>query len=403
MLKTAAIASTLLFAALTAGGCATQADSGDDGVEPACVDGGKCDGADSEGFEVFRGADGWYFHVVSGNGRIVLRSQRYSSRSAATNGVESVRTNGVDADNYKILDAVDGSFYVNLYAQNHQVIATSETYTRKFNAQRGRDAAVNIVAEAQHVRAAAQGAKFQTFKGSDNQTYFHLRAANGEVMLASEGYVNPSSAVSATESVRTNGKLAERYQLLQAADGQWYFRLRATNNEIIGHGETYASKSNAQRAITSLIALLSSELVADPKAAPAAPTRSITSKPELQLALAGLADTATSGEQLVYMGWAEQATRASGSSCQQVSAAQALDAYAGLAQQVIDAGRTQSPTLTPALLTQSRAQLAEILGSDSYTLCTHEDAGESYIASQTFILSNVQNGPQLVLELGYEP
>ncbi|HEY4057611.1 MAG TPA: YegP family protein [Kofleriaceae bacterium] len=402
MLKTAAIASALLFAAITAGGCATQAAT-DDGVEPACVDGGKCDGADSEGFEVFKGADGWYFHVVSGNGQIVLRSQKYSSKSSATNGVESVRTNGVDADNYKILDAADGSFYVNLYAQNHQIIATSETYTRKFNAQRGRDAMVNIVADAQHIRAAAQGAKFQTFKGSDNQTYFHLRAANGEVMLASEGYVNPSSAVDATESVRENGKLAERYQLLQAADGQWYFRLRAANNEIIGHGETYASKANAQRAIDSLVALLKSELVADPKAAPAAPARSITSKPELQQALAGLADTATTGEQLVYMGWAEQATRANGSTCQQVSAAQALDAYAGLAQQVLDAGRTTSPTLTTDLLAQSRAQLADVLGSDSYTLCTHEDAGESYVASQTFILSNVQNGPQLVLELGYEP
>lgn len=30
--------------------------------------------------------------------------------------------------------------------------------------------------------------KFQIFKGKDDQFYFHLRAANGEIVCSSEGY-----------------------------------------------------------------------------------------------------------------------------------------------------------------------------------------------------------------------
>ncbi len=32
-------------------------------------------------------------------------------------------------------------------------------------------------------------------------------------------------------------------------DGQWYWRLRAANNEIIAHGEGYQNKSDCQHAI----------------------------------------------------------------------------------------------------------------------------------------------------------
>jgi uncharacterized protein YegP (UPF0339 family) len=37
------------------------------------------------------------------------------------------------------------------------------------------------------------------------------------------------------------------FEVLPAADGQFYFRLKASNGEIIGRSETYVTKANAER------------------------------------------------------------------------------------------------------------------------------------------------------------
>jgi uncharacterized protein YegP (UPF0339 family) len=71
------------------GACAT--DDPADELDPACDDDAKCDAASSQGFEIFKGVDGkYYFHVVGKNGRILMRSQAYTTKASATKGVESL-------------------------------------------------------------------------------------------------------------------------------------------------------------------------------------------------------------------------------------------------------------------------------------------------------------------------
>jgi len=398
-IRTATVAS--MFLALISG-CAT--DEGDDlDLAPACESDEKCDAASQEGFEVFEGADGkFYFHLVSANGKIVMRSQAYSSKQAAGRGVESVRVNGVDPANYKVLQASNGEWYTNLYAQNHEIIATSETHARKFNAKRGMETAVNLVSEAQQLRAARSGARFQTFVGDDHQSYFHLRGKNGEVMMQSEGYLNGASAIKAIESVRTNGKVADRYKLLQAADGQWYFTLTAGNNEVIARGETYATKSNAQRAIDTSVALLKSELVADPRPI-AAPARSLETSQDLVKVMGALADVAAGGTQHAYFGVAEQAKKPAGADCEAATVEQIQMAFDGLVGEVMAQGDAAARAdLTPSLVASSRTQLGTLLGTDTYELCIKTTQGEKIFGTETFILSQAANGPKLVMEMGYE-
>lgn len=399
-MKTAKLVSAVLIA-MTAAACATEEDLS---IEPACEgDDAKCDAASSQGFEIFKGADGkYYFHMVSGNGAIVLRSQAYSSKSAATKGVESVRANGVDPENFRVLEAANGEFYVNLYAANGEVIATSETYARKYNAKRAIDTSVGLVAEAQHIRAAKSGARFQTLIGADHQAYFHLRGKNGEVMLVSEGYLNAASAIKGIASVRTSGKVASNYTIKTAADGQYYFTLEAANHEVIGHGETYASKSNAQRAVDTMVALLKSELVADP-AAKKAPARSLADQTDLVKALGALSDIAAGGDQLSYFGFAEQAAKPAGVSCEDATADQISQAYDGLIEEVqLSGDASKRPDLTQSLIDSSKAQLTVLLGTDSYELCTHALEGQGISGAETFILSKSATGPKIVLELGYD-
>jgi len=218
-------------------------------------------------FEIFQGQDDqWYFHLLAGNHEKVLKSEGYVAKAGAENGIESVKVNGVDLANYDLLEATNGEWYFNLVAQNHEIIGTSETYVSQSNAERGMETVQALIVQHLRVEAAETGgAHFEMFVGADDQYYFRLRAGNGEIVLQSEGYVAKAGAENGIESVRENGKLIERYEIIEAQNEQHYFVLKAANHEIIGRGEMYASLYNAERAVDSLVELLQSEAVADPE------------------------------------------------------------------------------------------------------------------------------------------
>ncbi|MEZ4368378.1 MAG: YegP family protein [Kofleriaceae bacterium] len=83
--------------------------------------------------------------------------------------------------------------------------------------------------------------------------YFHLEAGNGEILLSSQGYTTRQGALGGILSVLDNGGLTSRYQIKLGADGQSYVNLTAANGQIIASSEGYVSRSNANRAIESMV------------------------------------------------------------------------------------------------------------------------------------------------------
>ncbi len=256
--RLAIISAALLAVALvTLTGCS--------GTDPATADAQNVTGQVQPRFEIFEGADGqFYFHLKAANNEIVLQSEGYVAKAGAENGVESVKTHGVDLDNYELLENVAGEFYFNIKAANNEIIGTSESYVSKSNAETGMETVRELIAQVLRFEAAdTGGAAFEIFEGADGQYYFHLKAANGEIVLQSEGYVAKAGAINGIESVRVNGKDSEQYDVLEAEDGSFYFVLKADNNEVIGVSEMYVSKSNAEQGVETVVALLLSERVAD--------------------------------------------------------------------------------------------------------------------------------------------
>jgi uncharacterized protein len=98
----------------------------------------------------------------------------------------------------------------------------------------------------------ARPGKFETFTGADGKYYFHMIASNGEKVLQSQGYTSATGAKSGIASVRTNGTNPDRFRVQQAADGEWYFDLRAGNGQTIATSEMYVSESNATRAVAAV-------------------------------------------------------------------------------------------------------------------------------------------------------
>lgn len=94
---------------------------------------------------------------------------------------------------------------------------------------------------------------FEIKKAKDGQTFFRLKAANGQVILASEMYKAKESAMNGIESVKKNAPLAERYEKLTSKNKKFYFTLKAANSQIIGNSEMYESESSRDNGIDSVM------------------------------------------------------------------------------------------------------------------------------------------------------
>src|SRR5690606_12415600 len=122
----------LSFASLSLGACATGGDEYSYeyvDVESNATSPGKID--------LWKTTDGqWRFHVVAGNGRVLLSSEAYKTRTGALNGVLSVLDNGVDPAMYQLNQTKSGQWNLRLRAANHEIIAFTEAYASKSNATR---------------------------------------------------------------------------------------------------------------------------------------------------------------------------------------------------------------------------------------------------------------------------
>ncbi|GAB3701877.1 YegP family protein [Spirosoma flavus] len=68
------------------------------------------------------------FNLKADNGQVILTSEGYSARSGCENGIESVRKNAPDDDNYNRKESSNGKYYFNLKAGNGQIIGSSQMY-----------------------------------------------------------------------------------------------------------------------------------------------------------------------------------------------------------------------------------------------------------------------------------
>jgi hypothetical protein len=209
-------------------------------------------------FDLWQSTDGWHFHLVAGNKRILLASEAYTSRTAALNGVLSVINNGVDPSQYQVLPAAHG-YMLHLVAGNNAVIGFTETYSTKSNATRAIGSCVRAVTTyLDQLEANSTGARVEVGAGASGQFHFNLFAKNGEIVLSSESYTSEAAAWNGAFAVQDAANVATNFAIKTATDGRFYFTLSAQNGQIVGMSQMYTTKESAQAGVTSVQALLKS-------------------------------------------------------------------------------------------------------------------------------------------------
>jgi uncharacterized protein YegP (UPF0339 family) len=89
-------------------------------------------------FEIKKASDGqFYFNLKASNGKVILTSERYTEKSRAKKGIESVRKNSVNPKRFERMQNGGGQPYFVLNASNGEVIGNSETYSNATGVTRG--------------------------------------------------------------------------------------------------------------------------------------------------------------------------------------------------------------------------------------------------------------------------
>ncbi len=108
--------------------------------------------------------------------------------------------------------------------------------------------------------------KFVISSDKKGHSRFVLKAGNGEIIATSESYASPDSCKNGIESVRKNcmahleDQTAEgfekltcpKYELYTDKKGEFRFRLKAGNGEIIATSEGYTAKASCKNGVESV-------------------------------------------------------------------------------------------------------------------------------------------------------
>lgn len=166
----------------------------------------------------------------------------------------------------------DGEFVAFLYANNGEIMLTSEIYTSEESARAGIDT----------IRKNVDGGTFVNYKDKNKNYYFKLKSVKNRILCVSETYKSEALAESAKESVKRfvsspvqSGvekditvikyvlpKKEEPVDTRSAYSGKWKIekdgdtymaKLFASNGELLLNSESYVSYDSAKSAISTIV------------------------------------------------------------------------------------------------------------------------------------------------------
>ncbi len=94
--------------------------------------------------------------------------------------------------------------------------------------------------------------KFEVKKDAGGKFRFNLIAGNGQVILSSQGYSSKDACENGIESVKTNSSNDAMFERTESSSGKPFFNLKASNGQVIGTSQMYASESAMENGIESV-------------------------------------------------------------------------------------------------------------------------------------------------------
>ena len=202
----------------------------------------------------------------------VKKSASKTAVKPAAKKAESVKEAKATVGKWIIKEKGEGEFVAFLYANNGEIMLTSEIYTSEESARAGIDT----------IRKNVDGGTFVNYKDKNKNFYFKLKSVKNRILCVSETYKSEALAESAKESVKRfvsspvqSGvekditvikyvlpKKEEPVDARSAYSGKWKIekdgdtymaKLFASNGELLLNSESYVSYASAKSAIATIV------------------------------------------------------------------------------------------------------------------------------------------------------
>ena len=95
-------------------------------------------------------------------------------------------------------------------------------------------------------------AKFEVYQDKAGEFRFRLKAGNGEIIMTGEGYSSKAACMNGIESVKKNAPDDSRFEKKESAGGKFSFSLKAANHQVIGVSQSYKTASGRDNGIESV-------------------------------------------------------------------------------------------------------------------------------------------------------
>ncbi len=122
-------------------------------------------------------------------------------------------------------------------------------------------------------------AKFELTKNAKGTYHFHLKAANGEIILTSQVYKTKEGADQGIASVKKNATKDTNFERRTAKNGSPFFDLKSPNHEIIGSSEMYKSVASMENGVASVAKNAPAARIVDLSEAPKKATKPAAKRP----------------------------------------------------------------------------------------------------------------------------
>lgn len=202
----------------------------------------------------------------------VKKSASKTAVKPAAKKAEPVKEAKATVGKWIIKEKGEGEFVAFLYANNGEIMLTSEIYTSEESARAGIDT----------IRKNVDGGTFVNYKDKNKNFYFKLKSVKNRILCVSETYKSETLAESAKESVKRfvsspvqSGvekditvikyvlpKKEEPVDTRSAYSGKWKIekdgdtymaKLFASNGELLLNSESYVSYASAKSAIATIV------------------------------------------------------------------------------------------------------------------------------------------------------
>ena len=94
--------------------------------------------------------------------------------------------------------------------------------------------------------------KFECYRDKAGDYRFRLKAANSQVVLSSEGYKSRAACMNGIESVKKNCSDPDCFERKTTPSGKYRFSLKSTNGQVIGTSQNYKSDSGCRNGMAAI-------------------------------------------------------------------------------------------------------------------------------------------------------